>query len=356
MGPNLTVWFVLLVTFAWCAYWHTRENRRLAKIWQQSFKIDTYHWLVRFAWSRSIQLIAALGCCTLVILIYDLQLSDARKTVNELSEMVKQQADKLAAAAKISEATIAVRKPLPSTPPVNAASNYYPPMNASTDSANAGAPAAISAPVATPNDLPVNNPAPALVTSAPQADTLSSLTLNPINEALPDGAKPVIITPQADTPATPAAAAAQTPPTVSPAPPPPAAQVAVAQAQLQIQPATTPGKMVEDVYDPEEKTSGTSAAMDALKKRYEDILVTYLFLKQCGRVSANDYLVITSALSQEMASMNAPGRLQSDVATAAQGSYHEVYAHSSCEGATVDSLLAQYNTYIATLSKQFGSH
>ena len=64
--------------------------------------------------------------------------------------------------------------------------------------------------------------------------------------------------------------------------------------------------------------------MDAIKKRYEGLLVNYLFLKKCGLINAQDYHTIISALAQEMASVNAPGRLEHDIQTAANGSYEYI--------------------------------
>jgi len=120
------------------------------------------------------------------------------------------------------------------------------------------------------------------------------------------------------------------------APPPAAAKAA---------PAT-----VDDVYNPEKKSGGNEAAMDGIKKRYEDILVTYLFLKKCGRASDNDYSVIAAAMDREIAAAGAPARLPSDIIASAQGSYNEMYAKSSCDGEEVGTLSEQYTTYVKALS------
>jgi len=113
------------------------------------------------------------------------------------------------------------------------------------------------------------------------------------------------------------------------------------------------GNSLEEVYDPELKATGDQPAMDRIKKRYEDILVTYFFLKKCGRAQPTDFHIITSALSQEMASINAPGRMQNDILNSARGSYREMYANSACEGEGLDNLSRQYTDYIATLTKNF---
>jgi len=119
------------------------------------------------------------------------------------------------------------------------------------------------------------------------------------------------------------------------------------------QPAPTAAQSLEALYNPEDSTPGASAEMDRIKKRFEDMLVNYMFLRKCGQTAETDYHIITSALSQEMASINAPGRLQYDILTAAQGSFKEVYANSDCNAPETPALLAQYREYIATISRQY---
>lgn len=118
-----------------------------------------------------------------------------------------------------------------------------------------------------------------------------------------------------------------------------------ARIEKQARPVT-----LQDIYDPEQNATDNQSAMDAIKKRYEGLLVNYLFLKKCGLINAQDYHTIISALAQEMASVNAPGRLEHDIQTAANGSYQEMYAQSSCSGAEIKALNKQYNEYIKTIS------
>jgi hypothetical protein len=110
---------------------------------------------------------------------------------------------------------------------------------------------------------------------------------------------------------------------------------------------------MESLYNPESSANNSQAIMDGLKKRYEEILVTYFFLKKCNKISPNDFHIIISALSQEMASINAPGRLQHDIVTAAQGSYKEMYSQTACNSQTVDGLYTQYSAFITSLSNNF---
>lgn len=115
----------------------------------------------------------------------------------------------------------------------------------------------------------------------------------------------------------------------------------------------SPGETVEDIYNPEKNSPDKQSGMDDIKKRYEEILVTYMFLKKCGIATAEDFHIITSALAQEMASINAPGRLQYDILTSAQGSYKEMYSQNSCDAKGVDALESQFKDYVKVLSTNF---
>lgn len=114
--------------------------------------------------------------------------------------------------------------------------------------------------------------------------------------------------------------------------------------------AQQPQNPLQEIYDPEETSPGKQSAMDQIKKRFEEILVTYFFLKKCNLANTYDYHIIISALSQEMASVNAPGRLQYDVVVAAKGSFKEIYSKSACDDAGTLALQKQYSDYINSLS------
>ncbi len=236
------LWLLLLSILGFCTWWHVTENRKLESQWRKEIDTDFASWLVRFAWMRSLQLLVAMACATVVVIAYDWRLAAARDEVREFAAIksellqLKEDATTPAATAKATS--------------TNTATSYYPP-----------------------------------VTTAPKT-----------------------------------------------------------------QPS---GNTVIDVYSPEQTGNDVQAAMDRIKKRYEDILITYFFLNKCNRAQQTDFHIITSALSQEMASVNAPGRLQNDIVTAARGSYREMYAGSSCQGPGIDTLYTQYVTYVASLSKNF---
>ena len=132
---------------------------------------------------------------------------------------------------------------------------------------------------------------------------------------------------------------------------PPVATVTVPAAipATPVQPIAKPSAM-EDIYNPERASNDPTSNMDNIKKRYEDILVIYMFLNKCGKVNAADYNIITSSLQQELVSAQAPPRLQNDIFTAANGSYKEIYSQSSCTGPEVPGLYNQYTDFIKVLS------
>lgn len=120
-----------------------------------------------------------------------------------------------------------------------------------------------------------------------------------------------------------------------------------------ILPPPPPQNELEQVLEPLDSTSDYQARIDDLKKRYEEILVSYFVLKQCDKTTQTDFHIITSALSQEMASLDAPGRLQYDILTSARGSYTELYSGNQCEAELIDPLYAKYRIFVDSVGAQF---
>ena len=108
---------------------------------------------------------------------------------------------------------------------------------------------------------------------------------------------------------------------------------------------------IADMYDPSQYKDDKQSKLNVIKSRYEEVLVTHFFLRKCQIAPSSDYHIIMSALAVEMASANAPGRLQYDILTAAKGSFKEMYAKSSCDERTTQSLRESYANYINAISK-----
>ncbi len=88
---------------------------------------------------------------------------------------------------------------------------------------------------------------------------------------------------------------------------------------------------------------------EEIKRRYEELLVSYMYLKKCAMSKPEDFHIIRSALAREMASINAPGRLQHDILTAAQGSYKEIYVRTPCSQEGVSALRDNFRKYIDSI-------
>jgi hypothetical protein len=114
------------------------------------------------------------------------------------------------------------------------------------------------------------------------------------------------------------------------------------------------GSGIEGLYNPEESGTGQQATLDRIKKRYEELLVNNMFMKKCGKAQPTDIHVIISALGQEMASVNAPGRLQYDILTAARGSFEEMYSQSPCDTEAANASSEHYRQYIQNIARSLG--
>jgi len=260
---------VLAAVFVICALWHIRENTKLEHQLQKKMDAQTAQWLVRFAWSRTFQLLAALICAIVIFINYDRQLSESRNSLDSLTAAVEKKD-------KLEQAQLAEQKRLK--------------IQEEQDRKKLAAAAVASIPVA-----PVTPPA---AIQPPQSDYSAE-------EA---GAKT---------------------------------------------PGNRNNETIEALYNPERNQTDRQSSMDDIKKRYEDIIVIYLFLKKCNKIAPDDFDIINYALSQEMASVKAPEKLHDDIMNAAQGSYNEIYAKSACDGKGIGDLSVQYTNYIKVLAANF---
>lgn len=113
-------------------------------------------------------------------------------------------------------------------------------------------------------------------------------------------------------------------------------------------PCETPPPLVCPTVAP--ASEPTNEALDALKERYETLLVNYQFLARCGLAREEDFNLITSSLARHVASVSGPGRLTHDIVTAARGSYQELYLAAPC--AAAESQATTYRAYLDQLARQ----
>lgn len=108
--------------------------------------------------------------------------------------------------------------------------------------------------------------------------------------------------------------------------------------------------LMQEVYAPQQGV-GVQSEIDRVKQAYEDILVTFYFLQKCDRAKEEDYLTIYHALSGELRSLGAHTQVESDVMTAAKGSYQEIYSKISCISQDLNYIESHFNAYTQTLAQ-----
>jgi hypothetical protein len=348
---------LFLVALVFSAYWHNTQNKRLIDQLKREMDKETAQWLGEFTWARTFQLWAALACAVLFTAVTGWELYSARQTIGDFDVALKKSVDEINKSrtqiAQMEQITShyppLVANAPPSQPPRQPqVAQQQPPQN----NAQPQVAAPVDAPAINPPAWPQNNNAPATqVQMQPQSQqqppaqvpsvSVSAQAVDGYDEAAglaPSAQNVTIISSLNDgnmngvNPEAPNAAQLET------------------EINTQLA-SNNNAATVGDVYNPEEMSSDKQSAMDSIKKRYEVLLVNYLFLKKCGLINPQDYHAIISSLAREMSSVNAPGRLEHDIMTAAKGSYDEMYAKSNCNDQNTSQLHAQYSNYINAISQ-----
>lgn len=98
-----------------------------------------------------------------------------------------------------------------------------------------------------------------------------------------------------------------------------------------------------------EQNGKREAYIDWLKQHYESWLVTYYFLDKCKATLADDYKLIHESLQKELAGAHADGAVETNILTAASGSYKEMYSGVSCDGANLAATKSSYDANMQQL-------
>ena len=116
-------------------------------------------------------------------------------------------------------------------------------------------------------------------------------------------------------------------------------------------------QLLYDVYNPESSDirHDSLSHLDAMKKRYENIIVLYMFMKRCQSATQADYITIRNAMNQEASQMQAPATIVTDITNAAQGAYEEIYSRSDCNAEGMAELRNQYTRYIIALEQEISA-
>lgn len=110
-----------------------------------------------------------------------------------------------------------------------------------------------------------------------------------------------------------------------------------------------PPPTVADIFSPSQSDIDQATKTDALKQRYEDILILYFIMDRCGHTQASDYGWIMNELSKEMRPLGTFPDFPKQILSSAEGSYLELYTKNPCE--QKDSpLVTQYRAYIDGIS------
>jgi hypothetical protein len=173
-----------------------------------------------------------------------------------------------------------------------------------------------------------------------QSNLVNSSTASALSPA-PATAKPAYYPPATAQPAA-KPAAAQAPAKPKTLQPLPTQNVSTAEVKTSI----------ADIFGGSSRKNDPQNSIDALKRQYEELLVSYFFLKKCQKAGQKDYPLIINNLQKDMQRLQAPSRLQYDVLTAAQGSYKELYARNSCTQVNTESIAQEYAKYLQMLTER----
>ena len=96
------------------------------------------------------------------------------------------------------------------------------------------------------------------------------------------------------------------------------------------------------------------AKLDEIKEKYEDIFISYMFLKRCERANASDYTVIINSLSAEIEPLQSKQEYQGimfleSVYEAARGSYDAIYSSTECSTDNIAVTLPKYEQFIGDI-------
>lgn len=128
-------------------------------------------------------------------------------------------------------------------------------------------------------------------------------------------------------------------------------QAAQTDAMTAANPAAPSPASVATVFDNIAASDEENIRLNALKTEFESLFVTYQYLKTCGATEADDYHLLNSALMHRISSLNAAGRVQYDILTAAKGTYAEIYARSECDVTTLPDMQKKFRDYIENSKK-----
>lgn len=121
----------------------------------------------------------------------------------------------------------------------------------------------------------------------------------------------------------------------------------VADSQLQNSPSAkmlarpAPSGLSEELQD----------KLDLLKAQYEELFVTYYYLKRCRLISPSAFHTMNSALLYELSLLDAPAGIRNSILQAARGTHDEMYAQAPCDESATAPLLQNARIYLEQVNK-----
>lgn len=129
-----------------------------------------------------------------------------------------------------------------------------------------------------------------------------------------------------------------------------------AQPMLEIPESESPAPPIpitvtESIFSPASAQASAemehTSKLDELKVKYEDLIVTYLYLAGCKQATEQEFNTIIYSLDAEMMGLEAAPSLRDNIITAAKGSYQEIYSGSGCDEATLAPTRAGFQAFLA---------
>ncbi len=93
-------------------------------------------------------------------------------------------------------------------------------------------------------------------------------------------------------------------------------------------------------------TEEQETAFDQLKAKYEDLFVSYYYLKRCKATTPTEFHLLNAGLVMELTDLNAPAGVRKNILSAAKGAHDEKYGKEPCPDDVIKPMQERVHTYI----------
>lgn len=100
--------------------------------------------------------------------------------------------------------------------------------------------------------------------------------------------------------------------------------------------------LFESVTTFSEKNADVESFMDILKKRYEQLLVTYFILEKCKLEKIDSFHLIQEIILRDIEKVRAAEDNLTKIIDAARGTYDEMYSTMACDGAEISTMKSSF--------------